>query len=58
MPRFLEEEAEDLRKMNEELVAEAKLKREQQAEREKAVRTFPVLQKITHSHVIILVDSM
>lgn len=39
MPRFLEEEAEDLRKMNEELVAEAKLKREQQAEREKAVRT-------------------
>ena len=35
--RFLEEEAEELRRLNEEHAAEAKLKREQQLEREKMV---------------------
>ncbi len=35
--RFLEEEAEELRRLNEEHAAEAELKREQQIEREKAV---------------------
>lgn len=38
--RFLEEEAEELSRLHQEHAAEAKLKREQQLEREKLVRSM------------------
>ena len=40
MSRFLEEEAEELSRLHQEHAAEAKLKREQQMEREKMVRSM------------------
>jgi len=48
--RFLEEEAEQLRRVLEENAAEAKLKREQQIKRENAVSIYQLASNLENSH--------
>ncbi len=51
--RFLEEEAEQLRRVLEENAAEAKLKREQQIEREKAVSIYHLASDLEIQHPLV-----